>query len=234
MPTKDGFDLNLPLPLYPDNESEQHGIANEPEQQLLLKASILVAIAAAISIAIVSVGNPVKRFADATASAVDKPALQPGADQSTPPVQSIADAEALPPTGMDAPSRDEIAAASEPAAQNQPEISEPSSEALFRAFQAWAAEKDMRAQVEPVEQPVQDAAAKPAGNARASLRLSQKHQHVRPVHNARAETRPVQNPQKKIRRQQNARVAVRSAQEDARAQDQSMQNPFLQIFGWRN
>ena len=210
MPTKDGFELDLPL-----------------------KASILVALAAAISIAIVSVGNPVTHFAVVTASVVDKPALQFGADQSTPTVQSTADAQAVPPTAKDAPSRDEIAAASEPAGQNQIEHSELSSEALFREFLAWTAEKDAQAKVGPVQQPVQDAPAKAAGKTRASLGFVQNPRDVRPLYNTRAEMRPVQNPLRKVRREQNARVVVPSAQ-DARARVQYVQNPLLQIYGWGN
>ena len=230
MPTKDGFDLDLPL-----------------------KASILVALAAAISIAIVSVGNPVTHFAVVTASVVDKPALQFGADQSTPTVQSTADAQAVPPTAKDAPSRGEIAAASEPTGQNQIEHSELSSEALFREFLAWTAEKDAQAKVGPVQQPVQDAPAKAAGKTRASLgfvqnprdvrpvynnapakmRRVQNPRDVRPLYNTRAEMRPVQNPRRKVRREQNARVVVPSAQ-DARARVQYVQNPLLQIYGWGN
>ena len=193
MPTKDGFDTNLPLPLSLANEPEQQGIGDEPEQQRLLKATILVAIAAAISIAISSVGNPVMPFADVAASVVEKSPL-PGADQSAPTAQLTPVAEVLPPTAKDTPGRDEIAAAVEPAGQNQTENSELPPEALFREFQAWAAEKDAQAQVQPVQQPVQDTAAKTAGNARASLRLAQKQPHVRPVHNARAKDKSTQTP----------------------------------------
>jgi len=195
---KDGFSPDNFLhcfladePLLLANEPERQGIADEADQQLLLKASILVAIAAAISIAISSVGNLGTPFA---ASVADKSALQPGTDQLAPTVQSTADAEALPPTAKDAPSSDELAAATEPAGRNQPESSAPSSEALFREFQAWAAEKDAQAQVQPVQQPVQDAAAKTAGNARASLRPAQKQPHVQPVHNARAKDKSTQTP----------------------------------------
>jgi len=195
---KDGFSPDNFLhcfladePLLLVNEPERQGIADEADQQLLLKASILVAIAAAISIAISSVGNLGTPFA---ASVAAKSALQPGTDQLAPTVQSTADAEALPPTAKDAPSSDELAAATEPAGRNQPESSAPSSEALFREFQAWAAEKDAQAQVQPVQQPVQDAAAKTAGNARASLRPAQKQPHVRPVHNARAKDQSTQTP----------------------------------------
>jgi hypothetical protein len=167
-------------------------------------------------------------------------------------IQSTADAQAMPPTAKDAPTRDEIAAASESAGQSQTENSQPSSEALFRQFQAWAAEKDAQAQVGPVQsvqdapaqvvqiapaQVAENAPAQVAENARAPLRPMQKHRHVRPVQSARAEIRPVQNPRKKVRREQNVQVQVSPAQ-DARAQDQSVQNAqapsFLQTFGWRN
>jgi hypothetical protein len=81
-----------------------------------------------------------------------------------PTVQSTADANvSLRPTAKGAQSRDEVAVASEPAGRNQSESSAPSSESLFREFQAWAAEKDAPAQVESVQQPVQNAAAKAAG-----------------------------------------------------------------------
>ena len=235
MPTEDGFYPDHPLPLFLADEPEQQGIGKAWDRAFIssrvLKASILVATATAIGIAILSVGNPVTLFADVTVSLVDKSALQPGTDQSTPTIQSTADAQALPLTAKDAPTRDEIATAAESAAQSQTENSEPSSEALFRQFQAWAAEKNAQAQVGPV-QSVQDAPALVAENARAALRPMQK-----PVQSARAELRPVQNPRKKVRREQNARVQVPPAQ-DARAQDQSVQNAespsFLQTLGWRN
>jgi hypothetical protein len=255
MRIKDGFNPDPRLPRF---------LADEPEQQVrgkawdravissrVLNASIWAAAATALGIAILSVGNPVTRFADVTASIadvkaslVDKSALQPGTDQSAPTIQSTADVQALSPTAKDAPPREEIAAASEPAGQSQTENSEPASEGLFRQFQAWAAEKD--AQVGPV-QSVQDAPAQVLQNARpqvaedtrASLRPMQKHRHVRHPDNARAEMRPVHNPRKKVRREQNSRVQDPPAQE-ARAQEQghvvqNVQAPsFLQTFGWRN
>jgi hypothetical protein len=233
------FNSDHPLPLFLADELEQQVLADELEQQgigkawegavirLLLKASILVATATAIFVAIILwVGNPATTLsADVTASPVDKSVLQPGPDQSTPTIQStadaqasIADARALPPAAKDAPTRDEMAAATEPADQIQTKNSE--RDTLFRQFQAWAVDKDARAPVGPV-QPAQDAQAKLVQNA-----------HVRPVHHARSEIRPVQNPRKKAPREQTARAEVPPAQ-DARAQDQPMRN-FLQIFSWRN
>jgi hypothetical protein len=240
MATKDGFNPDYPLPLFLADKPMQQDVGKAWDRAVIssrvLKTSILVATVTAIGIAFLSVENPVTLLADVTASPVDKSALQPGTDQPTPTIQSAADAQALPPSAKDAPTRDEIAAASESAGQSQMENSEPSSEALFRQFQAWAAEKDAQAQVGPV-QSVQDAPAQAAENARAPLRPMQKHRHVRPVHSARAEIRPVQNPRKKVRREQNARVQVPPSQ-DARAEEQSVQNAqvpsFLQTLDWRN
>jgi hypothetical protein len=240
MPTRDGFSPDHPVPLCLADQPEQKGIGKAWDRAVIvprvLKASILVGTATAIGIAILSVGNPVRLFADVTASVVDKSALQPGTDQSTPTIQSTADAQALPPTVKDTPTRDESAAASEPAGQSQTENSEPSSEVLFRQFQAWAAERDAHAQVAPV-QPVQDAPEQVAQNAGAPFRSMQKRRHLRPVQSARAEIRPVQNPRKKVRRELNARVQVPPAQ-DARAPGQSVQNvqapSLLQTLGWRN
>jgi hypothetical protein len=197
MATKDGFSPNDPLPIFLAGEPEQQGIGTSRA----FKASILVAIATAIGIAILSVGNPVTLFADVTASLVDKTALQPGTDQSTPTIQFTADAQALPPTAKDAPTRDEIVAAFEAAGLSQTEKNgEPSSEVLFRQFQAWAAEKDAQAQIGSVQH-AQDAPAQAAESARAHLRPEQKRRQVRPGHNARAEIRPVHNPREKVRRE---------------------------------
>src|SRR6476661_7334925 len=66
--------------------------------------------------------------------------------------RSLSHACGSPPTAKDAPTRDEIVAAFESATRSQAENSEPpSDEALFRQFQAWATEKDARAQVGPVQ-----------------------------------------------------------------------------------
>ena len=245
MPMKDDFTSDHPLPLFLSGHADEH---EERGSLLLLNASILLLVASLVAMAIILLwGNPVKVFADFTASLTNISALQPGTDQSTPTipsaptVQSTADAQALPPTASGAPTRNEIAAASEPANQSQTEISEPTSEALFKQFQAWAAERAQVGPAQPVQdapaQVVQDAPARVAENARAPVQPMQEHRRVPHVQNARAESRPVQNPRAKVRRVQNARVRVRHVQ-DAPAQDQSVQNAqapsFPQSFGWRN
>src|SRR5215471_17630777 len=116
-PTKDSYNQNHPLPLVLADEVERQGIGKAWDATVIssriLKASILGATATAIFVAILWVGNPATLFADFTASLVDKSALQPGTDQSTPTIQSTADAEALPPTAKDTPTRDEMAAVTE-------------------------------------------------------------------------------------------------------------------------
>jgi hypothetical protein len=236
MPTKDGFNPDYPWPLSAD-EPEQQDIGKAWDRAVIssrvLWASILVATATAIGIAVLSVGNPATLFADVTASLVDKSAPPPGTDQSTPTIQSTADAQALPPTAKDAPTRDEIAAAPEPAGQSQTENNEPSSEALFRQFQVWVAEEGTRAEVKPV----QAAPAPVAENAPAPVRPMQKHRRARSVQNARAEIRHVRKPRANVPREQNAQAQVPPVT-DARARDQSVQNApapsLLQSFGWRN
>jgi hypothetical protein len=226
-PTKDDYSQD-PLPLVLVDEVEKQGIGKAWDGGVISSrvrnASIWGATATAIFVAILWVGNPATLFADLTASLVARSALQPGTDQSTPTIQSTAVVQGLPPTAKDAPTRDEMAAATEPADQNQTENSEPPSDDLL------ALDKDPQARVEPV-QPVQDAPGQVAQNApapvtpiaRAPVRPMQKDRHVRPVHHARAEIRPVQDPRKKVRHELNARAEVPPAQ-DARAQDQPMQN----------
>ncbi len=230
MPTEDGFPSYHPLPLF---------LSSERASLLLLNAIILVITAILVGMAItLSLGNPLKVYTDIKASPSAISTLQPGT-QSTPTIQST---EALPTTATDAPTvnpganpelappsdgkttagdvptRDEIAAAPEPADQSQTEIREPSAEALFKQFQAWVAEEDARAQTAGSVQPVQDAQEKVVQNAWAQVRPMQKHRHVQPVQNAQAEIRPERKPRAKVRGEQNARVQVRPLQ-DAPAQN---------------
>ena len=283
MPMKDDFSPDNLLPIFLSERADKPelsatGIALDRTVIWLrvLKTSILVVTAAVI--AFLLVGNPVAFFANITASLVDVSAVRPGTDQSTPTIQSTADAQPLlpiardappvnpsanpeaaapsddntalrpptpgAPTATDAPTRNEIAAASEPTDQSQTGNRQPSADALFKQFQAWVAEQDPRAQVGPV-QPAQDAPAQVAQeapaqvvqDAPAQVRPMQKHRHVRRVQNARAEIRPERHPRAKVRREQNARAQVAPVQ-DPRAQDPAGQNaqaPSLpQSFGWRD
>ena len=259
MATKDSVPLDQPIPLFlsvQTEEPEQPGIGKAWDRAAIssgiLTTSILVVTAAAIVFAILG-GNPIALLANAMASLVGTSASQDDT-QSMPTIQSTADAQALPPTASEAPTGEEIAAAFKTAIQSETEIREPTAEALLKQFQAWAAEEDAQAQVRPEqhEQPVQDAQAQVQDdqaqvvqNARAQVRPVQKHRHIRPVHNARAEirpehnarakVRPVQNARAQMRREQNARVQVRPVQ-NTQAQVQPVQNAqppwLLQSLGW--
>jgi hypothetical protein len=176
MATKDVFDPSGSLPLFLS--------AVRPEQEIgtnravILLRGLMVAAAIAICIAILS--NQVALLSDVTASLVDKSAPQPGTDQSTPIIQSVAfrstaDAEALPATANDAPDRE--ISTSERASQTETE----NKEALFRQFQAWAAEQDARA------------LAKLAQDTPAPVRPLQKQPRVRSVQDARAQNQSAQN-----------------------------------------
>ena len=248
MATKDGFQPDRsPIFLSEDAEkAEQPDIGKAWDIALIssriLKTSIFAVTAAAIGIAILSIGDPVALVANVTASWVDKPALQPDTDPSTSTIQSIASTQDLPPTTTDAPTRDEIAAAVEPADQGQAEIGQPLTEALFKQFQAWAAEEDTRAQVEPA-QPVQTAPIQPAPtapvqvvqDAPAQVQPTKKHRRVRSVQNARAEIRSHRNHRARVR-EESAPIPIAPVP-DARSQEQPVQNAqtpwLLQNFGLR-
>ena len=158
MATNDGFPPDDHVPFFLSEHAEQTGqpdignaLGRATFSSRILKASILgVTATAAIGIAIVSMGDPVALVANVTATWVDKSTLQPdNTPQPAPAIQSIADTQDLPTTTSDAPAREEVAAAVEPADQSQPETGQPLTEALFKQFQAWADEQDTRAQVEP-------------------------------------------------------------------------------------
>ena len=165
--TKDGFASDDPVPLFlsdPAEECEPPATGKVWYRAAIssrnLKTSILVVTAAAIVFAILSVGDPIVLFANATASLLGTSESQSGTGQlfqawaakqdargRTPTIQSTGGAQALPPAARDAPTRYEIAAAFKTATQDQTEIT---AEALFKQFQAWAAGQDAGAQVPPM------------------------------------------------------------------------------------
>ena len=172
------------LPLFLSNlaeEPEQSGIRKVVSSEIFRKAVLVFAAAAGV-FAVVSVGNVIL-FASVTASEVSTPAPWDGSRQSTPAIQSIASAEALPRP----PPRDELLAAFKSAFENKAEVDQPRAEALFNQFQAWAAEEDTQAQVRP-SQPVQGAQAQSVQKARA-LPLPK----PRPIQAARAQDLSPQN-----------------------------------------
>jgi hypothetical protein len=248
MATEDGFQPGRSLILLPNyaEETELLDIGRawyiETIASRILKASIVAATVTAIGIAVLTIGNPEALVANVTDWWVDKPALQPGADPSTSTIQSIAGTQDLPTTATDAPARNEIAAAVEPAAQSvaavepadqsQAEVGQPLTEALFKQFQAWAAEEG--AQAGPA-QPVQAAPVRVMQEAPTQVRPVKKHRQVRPMQNARAEIRPPRNHRARVREEQDAQVPPVAA---PRAQEQPVQNAqtptLLQSLGLRN
>jgi hypothetical protein len=223
----------------------------------ILKTSIVAVTVTAIGIAILSIGNPVALVANVTDWWVDKPAAQPDVDPSTSTIQSIASTQDLPTTTTDAPARDEIAAAVEPADQSradvgqsqagqsqagpsqagpsqagpsQAEVSQPLTEELFKQFQAWAAEEETRTQAGSAQPaPVRVVQEAP------QVRPAKKHRRTRSVQNARAEIQPQRNHRARVRQEQDAQVPPVA---DPRAPDPSVQNAqtpsFLQSLGLRN
>jgi hypothetical protein len=254
MATKDGFPPDDRYPVFLSEQAEEtvqpdigNALGRAALSSRILKASILgVTATAAIGIAIVSVGDPVALVANVTATWADKPMLQPdselqpGNDPPAPAIQSIAGTQDLPSTtsdapASDAPARNEIAAAVEPADQSQAEIGRPLTEALFKQFQAWADEQDTRTQVEP-KQPVQAAPVRVVQDAPAQVRPAKKHRRVRSVQNARAEIRPQRN--HRVRTREESAPMPIAPVPDARAPEQqpvqNSQTPgLLQSFGFR-
>ena len=241
MPTKDGLTDDHHLPLFLAEHAEEPGhwdIGKAWDTAVvssqILKTSILVVMATAIGVAVISVGNPVVLLTNVAASLFDTTGQSTPTIQSTagtqdllptardePPINAGANSESAPPSdgkiaAMNTPTRNEIATALEPADQSQAEAGQPLADDLFKQFQAWAAEQDQRAEVRSA-QPAQDAPAQVVQDARRQVRPMQVHRQVRHVQNAQADIRPVQNPRKKVRREQNARVQVPPVQ-DARAQ----------------
>ena len=199
------METNDPIPLFLSNPIEvpEQARSLQPWEKAVLSSrilttSILIVTAAAIVFAILSAGNPLVLFENATASLFATSAPQDGTGQSMPIIQSTADTQPLPPTASEAPKRDEIAAALKTADQSQTDTRQPSPEAPLNQFQARAAEDDARPQVRPVQKqrqvrPVQNARAKVVKNARAQVRRVRA--QVRPEQNAQTQVRSVQNAQ---------------------------------------
>ena len=206
----------------------------------LLKTTILLTTAAPIVFAVLWMANPIVRFANATTSLATTVVPQDGTGQSMPTIRAMAGAARAAPSRDEvaaalraafqsqtgtrrqpaevlltqfqtwaAKENTEVAAALEPADRSQTETGQPSAEALLTQFQSWAAEEGIRAQAEPV----QDTQAQVAQNTPAQVRPTQRHRHVRPAQDARAEMiRPIQAAHPQLRREQTGRVQERPVQ----------------------
>ena len=221
----------------------------------IIKMSTLLVTTAGIAFTVLSTGNPI--IANATAYLVGASAPQDGT-QSTPAIQSTADAPALLPTASQAPTGDDIAAY-----QSQTETRQPLAEALLRQFQAWAVAEETREEITgalnsadqsqtEIRQPPAEALLKlfqawaAEKDATAEVRpVNNARENVRSEHHVRARIRPPRNARAQLRREHNARVHVRPVK-NARAairqeQNSQAQHQFLQHaqaswpeqkFGW--
>jgi hypothetical protein len=128
-------------------------------------------VTSAIVLAVLSAGNPLALFANATASILGSSA---------------------------ALTSDEIALFSKTGSQTETEISKPAAEALFKQFQVWAAAEDARARVQPSgQQPPGNGLPSPGvKHARSEVRPPQTH---RPAHTARREVRLAKHARHQVR-----------------------------------
>jgi hypothetical protein len=252
MPMNDDFAPDHHLPLFLSRHVDEPDVGRAWDiatiSSRILRVGLLVVTASAIGFVLAD--DPVALFASVKASLFDASALH-ASEQSTAVIQSTSDAQELPPTAADAPTREEIAAAFAAAHQRLAQNAEPPAEALLKQFQAWAAKEDAQAPVmreQPVQAaredaqppvksvpPVQDTPTQAAEDAPAPVRHMARHRHVRPVQNARAEMRQ-QYSRRLVRREQTARVQGPPVQDPrAQAQDQAAQNAqspsFLQSLG---
>jgi len=225
-----GTDL---VPLFPSDYAEEPDVAailrawdRADIASRILKTSILFVTAGAIVFAVLSAGNPLALFAKARASLIGTSTPQDGTGQLAPIIQSTADRQVLPPTARDAPKGDEMASPREAADQSQTDVRQQPAEDVLKQLQAWAAEEDARAKVEPVQsvetlqsmesvRPVepapsaQDFRTPLAQEPGPQLRHVQRHRLIRPLQNARAEIRPEQNARAKARLAKNAGADMR-------------------------
>jgi hypothetical protein len=210
-----------------------------------LKASLLVVTAAAIAVAVVSMGNPLALFADATAFLGGASTPKDGTDQKMPDVQSNAGPEGLPPPANDAPADNESALPSDTASHTEDAQAPAQAQALLSQFQAWAASQDTKAEVQPIQPAHKEQAvpapetqpADPAQDARQESPPVQRRQLVGRVKNAQAEIRAKQN-RAKLRQEQNVQMYFRPAPVVREPDPPPVQNArppsFLESLGIHN
>lgn len=255
MPMKDDFSPDNLLPVFLSERADKlgqsaTGIALDRTAiwSRVLKTSILVVTAAVIAFLLVE--NPVAFFANITASLVDISAFRPGTDQSTPTIQSTADAQPSLPIARDAPPVDpsanpEAAAPSDdktalqpptpaaPTATDAPKhnetaaASEPTdrSQTGNRQPSAEALFKEFQAWVAEQYPRAQVGPMRPPQDAPAQVAQDARPQ-VRHLKKHR-QVRPVQNARTEIRPERDPRANVRREQ-NARAQVPPVQDARAQ------
>jgi hypothetical protein len=191
MVTRDRFPSSNPVPLSISDhakEAEPSGKAWDAIiSSRISKTIVFVFMAAAIVFAIAIVGNPIVLFVTASEVSTSAPRDK---GQSMPAIQSTASAQALPPAASESPSADELLAAFKTAFESKTVVDQPSAEASFDQFQAWAAEEDAPAQVRS-PQPIQNARAQVAQKVR--VQPLPKPRPVQAPKTARSEDPPAEN-----------------------------------------
>ena len=139
-----------PFLLSDDVKSQERGIGKA-------WAAVLLVTGTAIVFAVLFVSNPMALLARGTAAQIST-AAPPVGEQSTPAVHSPAIAEALPLAPREALTTDGLIAAFKGAFEGPHEADQPSAEALFKQFQNWAAEENLRSPIRPLRA-AQDARA---------------------------------------------------------------------------
>jgi hypothetical protein len=241
-----GTDL---VPLLPLDQAEEPDVAamlrawdRADIASRILKASILLVTAGAIALELLSAGNPLALFAKARASLMGTSQMdssltapsttgmpapqdatgapQDGAGQLAQVIRPTAIESQLPPIPIEAPKDDEIATPVEAADQSQTVIRQQPAEDLLKQFQAWVAEDDARARVEPTQsvenvppaepvEPAQETRTQVAQAAGPQVVHVQRHRPIRHVQNARAEIRPDQNARAQAPLAKNPRAEIR-------------------------
>ena len=176
----------------------------------ILKRGLLISLVTALSFGVLSVEGIAKFLVDLTTSFVG------GSARQFPTSQSVQVSQPAPDSG-DVARYEKIedpSVAAEAVVESQREIPEPTSEILFRQFQAWAAEEDARraAEVQSVQDSstLQPAPARAAEDTTGTLGRTQKDRHIQRIPNVRPQLAR-QDSQKEIRQPQNAGVQIAPA-----------------------
>ncbi len=175
----------------------------------VLKISILAAAVALIGIVALQVEYPVTRVRKFMEPLTDMSAGQQDSSPSASTTRSSAEAEVSASVAADGPARDEVAAVPQPAGQVPTEGDNPSSDALFTQFQAWAAKQPMpQAEPAPLEL---DAPAPIAVDAPMPAPPLQKPRRPKPAQAAQTEPTHIPIPRARLQWGQTAHVEGRPA-----------------------
>jgi hypothetical protein len=208
MPTPDHFSLiRHDHPRPPElREKPRERVA---PMRRILKRGLLIALVTVLGFGVLSVEGTAKFLVDLTASFVGGSARQLPISQSLQVSQPAPDSADVTIAGYEKVGGE--SATAEAVAEIPRDIPEPTSEILFRQFQAWAAEEDAqraaRAQSVQDSPALQPAPARAVEDTTASIGRAPKDRHVQRIPSVRPQLAR-QDSQKEIRQPQNAGVQV--------------------------